>query len=114
MLIAPSRCDARTAQRVVPTSAFIDVCDDLFAELLFAGRYAASAGTLRKTGSFNRRTGKETCHHSTERGRRKGGDLQGNDSESSSGAIFTGRDQSAGAPAGEIDPGNIASLCVYT
>jgi hypothetical protein len=31
----------------------IDVCDDLFAELLFAGRYAASAWTLRKTGSLN-------------------------------------------------------------
>src|SRR4029453_3935387 len=91
----------------------IDVCDDLFAELLFAGGYAASAWTLRKTGSLNRGTGKETCDHSTERRRRKGGDLQRNDPESGSGAIFASRDQSAGAPAGEIDSGNFASLCIY-
>ena len=58
----------------------IDVCDDLFTELLFAGCYAASAWTLRKTGSLNLGTGKEACNRSTERRRRKGADRQRNDS----------------------------------
>jgi hypothetical protein len=43
-----------------------DFCDDLFTKLLFAGRYPASAGTLRKTGGVNPGTGKETCYYSTE------------------------------------------------
>src|SRR5712691_5582625 len=113
MLVGTLRCDVRTAQRAVPTSESIDVCQHLSTELLFAGGNASSAGTARKTGGLDRGTGQETASHSIERGRRKGGHLQRNDAKSGSSAIFGGCHQGARAHTGKIDPGNFAPVCVY-
>ena len=91
-----------------------DVRHDLFAEFLFAGSHAASAGTLRKTSSVDRRTRKETGHHSTERSRRKRRYSKRNDPEPGVGAIIAGGHQSSCTHAGKIDTGNFASLRVYS
>src|SRR5262249_27169995 len=76
--------------------------------------HAASARTLRKASSVDRRTRKETGHHSIERSRRKGRYSKSNDPEPGVGAIIARGHQSSCTYAGKIDTGNPASLRVYS